>query len=89
MALLMGQILLLMPTGGRGGWSSDGCSIKDKKLNETVCTCSHLTSFGILMVTYPCSMALDSGSEGYLGIISEYLLFLMTRKITRKHNIVE
>ncbi|XP_075813916.1 adhesion G-protein coupled receptor G2 isoform X2 [Microtus pennsylvanicus] len=35
--------------GGRGGWSSDGCSIKDKKLNETVCTCSHLTSFGILM----------------------------------------
>ncbi|XP_038172396.1 adhesion G-protein coupled receptor G2 [Arvicola amphibius] len=35
--------------GGRGGWSSDGCSIKDKKLNETTCTCSHLTSFGILM----------------------------------------
>nr|XP_048296651.1 adhesion G-protein coupled receptor G2 isoform X1 [Myodes glareolus] len=35
--------------GGRGGWSSDGCSIKDKKLNETICTCSHLTSFGILM----------------------------------------
>ncbi|OBS71197.1 hypothetical protein A6R68_00258, partial [Neotoma lepida] len=35
--------------GGRGGWSSDGCSIKDKRLNETICTCSHLTSFGILM----------------------------------------
>ncbi|ERE65118.1 G-protein coupled receptor 64 isoform 2 [Cricetulus griseus] len=35
--------------GGRGGWSSDGCSIKDKRLNETTCTCSHLTSFGILM----------------------------------------
>ncbi|XP_060230608.1 adhesion G-protein coupled receptor G2 isoform X2 [Meriones unguiculatus] len=35
--------------GGRGGWSSDGCSIKDKTINETICTCSHLTSFGILL----------------------------------------
>ncbi|KAL2768931.1 adhesion G-protein coupled receptor G2 isoform 2 precursor [Daubentonia madagascariensis] len=34
---------------GRGGWSSNGCSIKDRKLNETICTCSHLTSFGILL----------------------------------------
>ncbi|XP_050997707.1 adhesion G-protein coupled receptor G2 [Acomys russatus] len=35
--------------GGRGGWSSDGCSIKDRRMNETICTCSHLTSFGILL----------------------------------------
>uniref|UniRef100_A0A8C9JBT4 Adhesion G-protein coupled receptor G2 n=1 Tax=Panthera tigris altaica TaxID=74533 RepID=A0A8C9JBT4_PANTA len=35
--------------GGRGGWSSDGCSVKDRKPNETVCTCSHLTSFGVLL----------------------------------------
>uniref|UniRef100_A0A8I3PYG9 Adhesion G protein-coupled receptor G2 n=2 Tax=Canis lupus familiaris TaxID=9615 RepID=A0A8I3PYG9_CANLF len=35
--------------GGRGGWSSDGCSVKDRKLNETICTCSHLTSFGVLL----------------------------------------
>ncbi|XP_031226124.1 adhesion G-protein coupled receptor G2 isoform X3 [Mastomys coucha] len=35
--------------GGRGGWSSDGCSVKDKRMNETICTCSHLTSFGILL----------------------------------------
>ncbi|KAL4695099.1 hypothetical protein H8959_000194 [Pygathrix nigripes] len=35
--------------GGRGGWSDDGCSVKDKRLNETICTCSHLTSFGILL----------------------------------------
>ncbi|OWJ99666.1 hypothetical protein Celaphus_00010099 [Cervus elaphus hippelaphus] len=37
--------------GGRGGWSSDGCSVKDRRLNETTCTCSHLTSFGVLLVT--------------------------------------
>ncbi|XP_027631278.1 adhesion G-protein coupled receptor G2 isoform X2 [Tupaia chinensis] len=35
--------------GGRGGWSSDGCSIKDRRPNETMCTCSHLTSFGVLL----------------------------------------
>uniref|UniRef100_A0A5F5PM46 Adhesion G-protein coupled receptor G2 n=1 Tax=Equus caballus TaxID=9796 RepID=A0A5F5PM46_HORSE len=35
--------------GGRGGWSSDGCSVKDRRLNETICTCSHLTSFGVLL----------------------------------------
>ncbi|KAF0887379.1 AGRG2 protein, partial [Crocuta crocuta] len=35
--------------GGRGGWSHDGCSVKDRKPNETICTCSHLTSFGVLL----------------------------------------
>ncbi|XP_007469379.1 PREDICTED: G-protein coupled receptor 64 isoform X2 [Lipotes vexillifer] len=35
--------------GGRGGWSSDGCFVKDRRLNETTCTCSHLTSFGVLL----------------------------------------
>ncbi|XP_021101010.1 adhesion G-protein coupled receptor G2 isoform X7 [Heterocephalus glaber] len=35
--------------GGKGGWSSDGCSVKHRRLNETICTCSHLTSFGILL----------------------------------------
>uniref|UniRef100_A0ABI7W1U0 Adhesion G protein-coupled receptor G2 n=1 Tax=Felis catus TaxID=9685 RepID=A0ABI7W1U0_FELCA len=39
----------LRRNGGRGGWSSDGCSVKDRKPNETVCTCSHLTSFGVLL----------------------------------------
>ncbi|DAA12613.1 TPA: latrophilin-1-like [Bos taurus] len=50
--------------GGRGGWSSDGCSVKDRRLNETTCTCSHLTSFGVLLVTSPLCLALDTGSEG-------------------------
>ncbi|XP_027978386.1 adhesion G-protein coupled receptor G2 isoform X3 [Eumetopias jubatus] len=35
--------------GDRGGWSSDGCSVKDRKQNQTICTCSHLTSFGVLL----------------------------------------
>ncbi|XP_006835743.1 PREDICTED: G-protein coupled receptor 64 [Chrysochloris asiatica] len=39
----------LSGNGGRGGWSSDGCSVQDKKLDETICTCNHLTSFGVLL----------------------------------------
>ncbi|KAM5221832.1 adhesion G-protein coupled receptor G2 [Ctenodactylus gundi] len=39
----------LSRNGGKGGWSSDGCSVKDRRLNETICTCSHLTSFGVLL----------------------------------------
>ncbi|XP_072470305.1 adhesion G-protein coupled receptor G2 isoform X4 [Notamacropus eugenii] len=39
----------LSKNGGRGGWSSEGCTVKDKRMNETVCTCNHLTSFGVLL----------------------------------------
>uniref|UniRef100_A0A5F9C222 Adhesion G protein-coupled receptor G2 n=1 Tax=Oryctolagus cuniculus TaxID=9986 RepID=A0A5F9C222_RABIT len=35
--------------GGRGGWSTNGCSVKGQRLNETICTCNHLTSFGVLL----------------------------------------
>uniref|UniRef100_F6ZAD7 Adhesion G-protein coupled receptor G2 n=1 Tax=Ornithorhynchus anatinus TaxID=9258 RepID=F6ZAD7_ORNAN len=30
---------------GEGGWASEGCMVKDRKVNETVCTCNHLTIF--------------------------------------------
>ncbi|XP_037013443.2 adhesion G-protein coupled receptor G2 isoform X3 [Artibeus jamaicensis] len=39
----------LSRNGGGGGWSPDGCSVKHRRLNETICTCSHLTSFGVLL----------------------------------------
>ncbi|MED6244144.1 hypothetical protein ATANTOWER_024474 [Ataeniobius toweri] len=34
---------------GSGGWNSDGCFVKNKTDNETVCGCNHLTSFAILL----------------------------------------
>ncbi|XP_073413811.1 adhesion G-protein coupled receptor G6 isoform X5 [Dendrobates tinctorius] len=36
---------------GNGGWSQSGCRvlINESNANETVCLCSHLTHFGILM----------------------------------------
>ncbi|NXA39704.1 AGRG2 protein, partial [Eudromia elegans] len=38
--------------GGRGGWSYEGCIVKESRVNETVCSCNHLTSFAVLMNLY-------------------------------------
>ncbi|KAH0624723.1 hypothetical protein JD844_032462 [Phrynosoma platyrhinos] len=35
--------------GGNGGWAYDGCIVKERRTNETVCSCNHLTSFGVLL----------------------------------------
>ncbi|XP_051543039.1 adhesion G-protein coupled receptor G2-like [Myxocyprinus asiaticus] len=36
--------------GGLGGWSSSGCFVKNSStVNETVCSCNHLTSFAVLL----------------------------------------
>ncbi|XP_041656806.1 adhesion G-protein coupled receptor G2 [Cheilinus undulatus] len=32
-----------------GGWNQDGCSVQQSDDNETVCACSHLTNFAILL----------------------------------------
>uniref|UniRef100_A0A7M4EAK7 Adhesion G-protein coupled receptor G2 n=1 Tax=Crocodylus porosus TaxID=8502 RepID=A0A7M4EAK7_CROPO len=34
---------------GQGGWSSEGCTVKERTPNETVCSCNHLTSFAVLL----------------------------------------
>ncbi|NXI61580.1 AGRG2 protein, partial [Anseranas semipalmata] len=38
--------------GGQGGWSYEGCIVKESRVNETVCSCNHLTSFAVLMNLY-------------------------------------
>ncbi|RLW07685.1 hypothetical protein DV515_00003643, partial [Chloebia gouldiae] len=38
--------------GGHGGWSYEGCIVKESRVNETVCSCNHLTSFAVLMDLY-------------------------------------
>ncbi|KAG6930377.1 adhesion G protein-coupled receptor G2, partial [Chelydra serpentina] len=39
----------LNKNGDKGGWSYEGCMVKERRANETVCTCNHLTSFGVLL----------------------------------------
>ncbi|KAM6907597.1 adhesion G-protein coupled receptor G2 [Xenentodon cancila] len=34
---------------GSGGWNSNGCTVLNSTDNETICSCNHLTSFGILL----------------------------------------
>ncbi|XP_039221333.1 adhesion G-protein coupled receptor G2-like [Crotalus tigris] len=34
---------------GQGSWNSEGCMVKERTMNETICSCNHLTSFGILL----------------------------------------
>jgi len=31
-----------IPSGGRGGWSSEGCSFLNKSQRIVTCTCNHL-----------------------------------------------
>nr|XP_033805806.1 adhesion G-protein coupled receptor G2 [Geotrypetes seraphini]XP_033805807.1 adhesion G-protein coupled receptor G2 [Geotrypetes seraphini] len=35
--------------GGRGDWSSEGCTVASSRIDQTVCKCNHLTSFGVLL----------------------------------------
>ncbi|XP_053168964.1 adhesion G-protein coupled receptor G2 isoform X3 [Hemicordylus capensis] len=35
--------------GGKGGWSYEGCVVTERRTNETICSCNHLTSFGVLL----------------------------------------
>uniref|UniRef100_A0A4W4GJG0 Adhesion G protein-coupled receptor G2b n=1 Tax=Electrophorus electricus TaxID=8005 RepID=A0A4W4GJG0_ELEEL len=35
--------------GGAGGWSPEGCKVMNRTANETVCSCNHLTGFGVLL----------------------------------------
>ncbi|MBN3321719.1 AGRG2 protein, partial [Atractosteus spatula] len=34
---------------GSGGWNNTGCSVANFTAEETVCSCNHLTSFGVLL----------------------------------------
>lgn len=45
-------IISLWFTDGSGGWNSSGCRVLNSSAEETRCACNHLTSFGILLVSY-------------------------------------
>ncbi|KAM3677714.1 adhesion G-protein coupled receptor G2 isoform 2-T2 [Ammospiza maritima maritima] len=55
--------------GGHGGWSYEGCTVKESRVNETVCSCNHLTSFAVLMDLYG-NTPLDPTQELVLTFIS-------------------
>ena len=49
---------LIMPvhcalSSGEGVWSSQGCALTEGNLTYSVCHCTHLTNFAILMQVVP------------------------------------
>ncbi|XP_066555111.1 adhesion G-protein coupled receptor G4 isoform X2 [Amia ocellicauda] len=39
----------LTKNGGKGGWNEKGCTVANWTAEETICSCNHLTSFGVLL----------------------------------------
>uniref|UniRef100_H3AV35 Adhesion G protein-coupled receptor F3 n=1 Tax=Latimeria chalumnae TaxID=7897 RepID=H3AV35_LATCH len=52
---------------GTGGWSKDGCQAKEQ-WNVTICNCSHLTTFGVLMSITPTKPEEPLQLITYLGL---------------------
>ncbi|KAL6473301.1 hypothetical protein MHYP_G00194890 [Metynnis hypsauchen] len=55
--------------GGSGGWSSRGCTVLNSTVNETLCGCNHLTSFGVL---------LDLSRQGITNRLQDTILTYIT-----------
>ncbi|XP_051738532.1 adhesion G-protein coupled receptor G2 isoform X7 [Ctenopharyngodon idella] len=56
--------------GGSGGWNRNGCYVKNSSTeNETICSCSHLTSFAVL---------LDISREGQTDRLQATILTFIT-----------
>ncbi|XP_032997882.1 adhesion G-protein coupled receptor G4-like [Lacerta agilis] len=43
---------LLCCTDNQGGWDTSGCEVQRTNANYTICNCSHLTHFGVLLDVY-------------------------------------
>ncbi len=39
-------------TGGRGNWTTNGCKLESDKDGVVTCSCSHLTNFAVLLVSF-------------------------------------
>ena len=43
-------LLMFCCSGGKGNWSSNGCTTVDDGSGVIKCNCTHLTNFGLLVV---------------------------------------
>uniref|UniRef100_A0A3B1ISQ8 Adhesion G-protein coupled receptor G6 n=1 Tax=Astyanax mexicanus TaxID=7994 RepID=A0A3B1ISQ8_ASTMX len=56
---------------GTGGWNSEGCEVSpDSNSNRTICLCSHLTHFGVLMDISGTSTYIDERNTKILTFIT-------------------
>ncbi|XP_078493252.1 uncharacterized protein LOC101242091 [Ciona intestinalis] len=55
---------------GDGYWSSDGCNVNHTSSTQTICHCSHLTNFAVLLDVYNQNRNLDPTHELILRILT-------------------
>lgn len=56
---------------GTGGWNGEGCSVSPESTsNKTICLCTHLTHFGILMDISGASPSIDRKNNKILTFIT-------------------
>uniref|UniRef100_H2YNE1 G-protein coupled receptors family 2 profile 2 domain-containing protein n=1 Tax=Ciona savignyi TaxID=51511 RepID=H2YNE1_CIOSA len=55
---------------GDGYWSSDGCNVTWISSNQTICNCSHLTNFAVLLDVY--------GGNRVISPLHEFILRVLT-----------
>ncbi|XP_028840269.1 serine-rich adhesin for platelets isoform X2 [Denticeps clupeoides] len=54
---------------GSGGWNTNGCTVLNSTDEETICSCNHLTSFGVL---------LDISRQGIMSRLQDTILTFIT-----------
>uniref|UniRef100_A0A8C1HKL4 CD97 antigen-like n=1 Tax=Cyprinus carpio carpio TaxID=630221 RepID=A0A8C1HKL4_CYPCA len=63
--------------GAKGAWSGRGCEKAESNSTHTVCSCSHLSSFAVLMALYPVQDSFDLVLITRVGLVlSLVCLFL-------------
>ncbi|XP_067828905.1 adhesion G protein-coupled receptor E5-like [Heptranchias perlo] len=66
-------------TTNETGWLSDGCTVILSKENQTICSCTHLTSFAVLMTQNPIPVAHEKNLQyiTYIGITVSLVCLLL------------
>ena len=66
--MLPADLSFCVLSSGEGIWSNQGCALTEGNLSYSVCRCTHLTNFAILMQVVPLEVsARQGGAPGLRG----------------------
>ncbi|KAI5620922.1 adhesion G protein-coupled receptor E2-like isoform X3, partial [Silurus asotus] len=60
-----------------GAWSSEGCTVHQSNTKSTVCLCSHLSSFAVLMALYEMEDVFELELITWIGLSLSLICFLI------------
>ena len=69
---------LVSRNGGHGHWSTDGCNLKSGNQTHSICECTHMTNFAILMSPYVevCLSESPTNPELYIALYTTIYIYL-------------